>query len=126
MDIGNLKNNTIFYEGYEGEPEIVLSASENKDYNIHLWEGYFDDIFSDPSLDGNGWKGFTRDIHQMEGIFNDDITSAKIDAQEYLEDLLTYTNRNFDYDESADALALLVEFLKFAIQNNYTVSAMKK
>ncbi len=126
MDIGTLKNNTIFYEGYEGEPEIVLSATENKDCNIHLWEGYFDDIFSDPSLDGNGWKGFTRDIHQMEGIFNDDIASANIDAQEYLEDLLTYTNRNFDYDESADALALLVEFLKFAIQNNYTVSAMKK
>lgn len=91
-----------------------------------MWEGYFDDIFAKPSLDGFGWKGFTRDIHQMEGIFNDDITSAKIDAQEYLEDLLTYTNKNFDYDESADALALLVEFLKFAIQNNYTVSAMKK
>ncbi len=126
MDIGNLKNNTIFYKGYEGEPEIVLSATENKDYIIHLWEGYFDDIFSDPSLDGNGWKGFTRDIHQMEGIFDDCITSAKIDAQEYLEDLLTYTNRDFDYDESADALALLVEFLKFAIQNNYTVSAVKK
>ncbi len=126
MDIGNLKNNTFFYEGYEGKPEIVLSATENEDCNIHLWEGYFDDIFANPSLDGLGWKGFTRDIHQMEGIFNSDITSAKIDAQEYLEDLLIYTNKNFDYDESADALALLVNFLKFAIRNNYSVSVMKK
>ncbi len=126
MDIGNLKNNTSFYDGYEGEPEIVLSILENEDYSLHFWEGYFDDIFSNPSLDGNGWKGFTRDIHQMEGIFNDNATSIVIDIVEYLDDLLAYTNKSFDYEESKDAVSLLTTFFKFALKNNYSVITEKK
>lgn len=50
MDIGNLKNDFAFYEGYEDESEIVLCIE--KDEAIHIWEGYFDDIFDSPSLDG--------------------------------------------------------------------------
>ncbi len=126
MDIGNLKNNTSFYDGYEGEPEIVLSILENKDYNLHFWEGYFDDIFSNPSLDGNGWKGFTRDIHQMEGIFNDNVTSTAIDVVEYLDDLLLYENKSFDYEESKDAVSLIITFLKYALKNNYPVITERK
>ena len=60
MDIGNLKNNFTFYEGYEDESEIVLCIE--KDEAIHIWEGYFDDIFDSPSLDGKGWKGLNLHI----------------------------------------------------------------
>lgn len=38
MDIGNLKNNYTFYEGYEDEDEIVLYIET--DEAIHIWEGY--------------------------------------------------------------------------------------
>lgn len=54
-----MNDNYAFYEGYEGEPEITLRVANN--VTIHIWEGYFDDIFDMPSLDGNGWTGFTRD-----------------------------------------------------------------
>lgn len=123
MDIGNLKNNYTFYEGYEGEPEIVLTLVEATEYNIHLWEGYFDDIFGEPILDGNGWKGFTRDMHQMEGVFGDDEIAEAIDASEYLEDIRSYRNRSFRYAESAMALTLIADFLQYAVDNNLTVTA---
>lgn len=60
-DIGNLKNNYEFYEGFEGETEIILSILEHREYNIHIWEGYIDDIFSNAPLNQNKWTGFTRD-----------------------------------------------------------------
>lgn len=44
---------------------------------IHIWEGYFDDIFDSPSLDGKGWKGFTRDYHQLEGVSRNGGASMK-------------------------------------------------
>ena len=76
MGIGKTSDNYTFYEGYEGEPEIILIIP-NEDI-LHIWEGYFDDIYDTPSLDGNGWKGFTRDYHQMEGIFADDNTGTEM------------------------------------------------
>lgn len=66
MDIGKTNANYIFYEG---EPEIILSLENYK--TLHMWEGYFDDIYHTPPLDGNGWKGFIRDYNQLEGIFAD-------------------------------------------------------
>ena len=64
MDTGKTIDNFKFYEGFEGEPEIVIKA-ENSDMQIlHIWDGYFDDILREPKLDGNGWQGFTRDYHQ--------------------------------------------------------------
>ena len=38
MNIGNLKNNYTFYEGYEDEDEIVLYIET--DEAIHIWKGY--------------------------------------------------------------------------------------
>lgn len=122
MQSRKFSNNYTFYEGYEGEPEIVLMLVEATEYNIHLWEGYFDDIFGEPTLDGNGWKGFTRDIHQLEGVFGDNDTAIAIDASEYLEDMLSYGNKSFRYAESASALALIVEFLQYAVENSLAVT----
>lgn len=79
MDTGKLKNNTAFYDGYEDEPEISLTAAESPEYAISIWDGYFYDIFENPSLDGNGWTGFTRDIHQLESVFSGNEEEKEID-----------------------------------------------
>lgn len=121
MDTGKLINNNAFYEGYEGEPEIVLTIQEVPAYSIHLWEGYFDDIFEPPIIDGKGWTGFTRDIQQMEGVFSSSGTSAHINASEYLDDLMSYDGKVFEYVESSDAFALIADFLRYAINNGYSV-----
>ena len=88
MGIGKIIDNDTFYEGYEGEPQIVLSLADME--VLHIWEGYFEDIYGAPALDGKGWNGFTRDYQQMEGIFADDGTAAELDPKEYLDDLMLY------------------------------------
>lgn len=124
MDIGNLKNNYTYYEGYEGEGEIVLYIED--DQAIHIWEGFFDDIYDAPSLDGNGWKGFTRDWHQFEGAFSEDGGVYEIDDPiEYLEDLMLYEEKTFDFDETKDVFNLIASLLEKAKREGVTIKAEK-
>ena len=117
MDIGNQKNNYTYYEGYEGEPEIVIE-SENTDMQIlHIWDGYLDDLLREPKIDGNGWLGFTRDYHQCEGAFGDNSEAVITDIPEYLNDLKLYEDRQFDYAETKDVYNLLCSWLENAIKN---------
>ncbi len=119
MDIGNLKNNYTYYEGYEDEGKIVLCIEA--DQAIHIWEGYFDDIYDTPTLDGNGWKGFTRDYHQFEGVFSEDGGITEIDPSEYLEDLMLYKEKTFEFEETPEVFTLIVSFLEEAIKQGVNV-----
>lgn len=123
MDIGNLKNNYTYYEGYEDECKIVLCIEA--DQAIHIWEGYFDDIYDTPTLDGNGWKGFTRDYHQFEGVFSEDGGITEIDPSEYLEDLMLYKEKTFEFEETTEVFNLMVSFLEEAIKQGVNVKAEK-
>ena len=123
MDIGNLKNNYTYYEGYEDEGKIVLCIEA--DQAIHIWEGYFDDIYDTPTLDGNGWKGFTRDYHQFEGVFSEDGGITEIDPSEYLEDLLLYKEKSFEFEETTEVFNLMVSFLEEAIKQGVNVKTEK-
>lgn len=121
MDTGKLRNNNQYYEGFEGEDEIVMSLENDPEYSIHIWTGYIDSILSDPVLDGKGWKGMTRDYHQLEGPFAEDGKSIEIDPEEYLEDLCQYEDKPFDEPETADVLQLILSFLDYAKRGNYKV-----
>ena len=123
MDIGNLKNNYTYYEGYEDEGKIVLCIEA--DQAIHIWEGYFDDIYDTPTLDGNGWKGFTRDYHQFEGVFSEDGGITEIDPSEYLEDLMLYKKKSFEFEETTEVFNLMVSFLEEAIKQGVNVKTEK-
>jgi hypothetical protein len=123
MDIGNLKNNYTYYEGYEDEGKIVLCIEA--DQAIHIWEGYFDDIYDTPTLDGNGWKGFTRDYHQFEGVFSEDGGITEIDPSEYLEDLMLYKEKTFEFEETTEVFNLMVSFLEEAIKQGVNVKTEK-
>ena len=123
MDIGNLKNNYTYYEGYEDEGKIVLCIEA--DQAIHIWEGYFDDNYDTPTLDGNGWKGFTRDYHQFEGVFSEDGGITEIDPSEYLEDLMLYKEKSFEFEETTEVFNLMVSFLEEAIKQGVNVKTEK-
>ena len=123
MDIGNLKNNYTYYEGYEDEGKIVLCIEA--DQAVHIWEGYFDDIYDTPTLDGNGWKGFTRDYHQFEGVFSEDGGITEIDPSEYLEDLMLYKEKTFEFEETTEVFNLMVSFLEEAIKQGVNVKTEK-
>jgi len=70
MGIGKI-DNYKFYEGYGYEPEVELTTNIETMETLHIWDGFFMDIFGEPSLDGKGWHGFTRDYNQCEGAFDD-------------------------------------------------------
>ena len=118
MDIGNPKDNYTYYEGYEGEPEIMIESENDAMQRLHIWEGYFDDLLRDPKNDGNGWIGFTRDYHQCEGAFDDDGEAIITDLQEYIDDLKIYKNRVFDYKETKEVYELIYSWLTEAQKNN--------
>lgn len=117
MDIGKI-NNYKFYEGYEDEPEIEFSTNDENMQVLHIWDGFFDDIFREPSLDGKGWRGFTRDYHQCEGAFDDNGEIIITNLQEYIDDLKIYEKRVFDYEETKEVYDLICDWLNEALKNN--------
>ena len=106
MDTGKL-NDYTYYEGYEGEPEFILSDG---DEYIHIWDGYIHDIFGTPVMDGKGWKGLTRDFNEMIGPFDSD-EPCLIDVNEYLDDAIKYRDRMMDYEETPNVLEALINWL---------------
>lgn len=118
MGIGKMNDDYTFYEGYEGEPEVVISLLEDDQKALHVWEGYMEDLFANPSLEGEGWLGFTRDIHQFEGAFSEEGSGAVIDPDEYLADIMNYADAEFEYPETADVKDAIVELLTHAIAIN--------
>ncbi|MGN1303487.1 MAG: hypothetical protein ACI4YB_00480 [Oscillospiraceae bacterium] len=71
MDNGKLLNNTVFYDGFEDEPEIELYIEDAPEYNIHIWNGYLYDILGELVLDGKDWNGFTCDMNQCERTYEE-------------------------------------------------------
>lgn len=121
MDIGKISGNYTFYDGYESEPQITIAIKDDENIHIHLWDGYFEDIFGNPSLDGNGWTGFTKDYNQLEGAFAENADCEEIKPNEYLEDILQYKEKTFDYEETAAVVDLICELLQYAIDNDKSV-----
>ena len=121
MDLGKTDNYT-FYEGYEDEPEIELSSNNPSMETLHFWDGFFLDLFGEPSLDGKGWNGFTRDYNQCEGAFGDDSEAVISDIDEYIDDLKIYENRKFDYEKTRDVYNLLLSWLNKAKATGSTVT----
>ena len=122
QDIGKLKNNYEYYEGFEGEEEVMLLLKENPEFNIRVWEGYISDIFDDPPLHGLGWEGFTRDYQERKGAFG--IASNKseiLNLREYIEDMMQYKDKKFRFEETPEIFELIADFLEYAMGTKQTV-----
>lgn len=125
MDIGKLKNNKQYYQGYDGESEVILSIENHPEFSLHIWEGYFEDIFGTPISSDKGWVGFTRDYQEGIYTFSDEDTTFEIkNVNEYFQDLSQYRNRHFNYEETSGCLNLIMTFFKYAtsISEDITVT----
>lgn len=120
MDTGKIKDNYNYYEGYEGYEEIILSSSNENMETLHIWEGYFYNIFGKPPMHGLGWKGFTRDYQQSEGAFGLIGVGEIYDLQEYIDDLLFYKDRKFD-EETREVYNLICSWLSEALETKSKV-----
>lgn len=123
MDIGNLKSDYTYYNGYEGEGEIIIRLEMEEE--VHIWEGYFEDIYDIPPLTGNGWKGFTRDYNQLEGIFSEEDIIMGINPEEYLGDLMLYKDKQFEFAETIDVFKLIKSLLEKSIKENKIIKVEK-
>lgn len=124
MDTGKL-NNTVFYDGYENEGELILSIpGDNNMTIIHIWDGYFEDIFGHPITTDSGWFGFTKDYQESVRTFNDEERIAPSATSEYLSDLKKYRNNTFSYPETKDCLNLLINFFEQAISHSAAISVV--
>ena len=119
MNIGKITDNYKFYEGFEDEPEIEISTLDKECVTLHIWDGFFNDIFNNPPLDGKGWKGFTRDYNQFEGAFSEQGQDIITDLQEYLDDLNSYKDKIFEFEETKEVFSLLASWLDYATQKGY-------
>ena len=126
MDTGLLRNNNQFYQGFEGEEELILALVSDPDISVHIWIGYLDDMLREPELNGSEWKGFTRDYHMLEGAFSGKDESVTVEPEEYLNDILLYSERQFDEPETAGAFLLLKTFLEYAVHEKCQVRVSVK
>lgn len=120
MDTGRHEN-YIYYKGYEGEPELLISISASSSERYHIWEGYIDDIFGEAIFTEDGWNGLTRDYQLLEGPFEESNEFIVDNMQEYYDDLQSYLGKEFRYPESADVLCAMLAIFKEAMETNKTV-----
>ena len=118
-----LKNNYQYFDNsYYIPAEITLSIKESPEFNIHIEEMYFHDIFHDNApLDGKGWHGFTRDYLEMVGGWEK--TSEIDDLEEYLKDIKKYIKPKYEFErkETPEVLNLIIDFLTYAKETGQTV-----
>ena len=116
-------NNESFYaERHYGADELVLSLKEHPKYNIHIWDGFILDILRELKVIGDSWSGFTRDWNEIDRTFCGDPVEME-DIDEYINDLLLYKDDTFLFEGTIEAYALILDFLRFAKENNQTVMA---
>ncbi len=118
MDTGKRKDDYKFYEGYEGEKEVIISMP---DIAYHFWDGYFEDIFGNPQTTDEGWSGFTRDYNEFINAFEDDCIECAIEPEEYLRDLMLYQEQSFSYNETVDVLDCLITIMTTAKEKQICV-----
>lgn len=132
MDTGTLDIRLNFVAGYDNEPYVIFKINVRADNSgepqphepsLKIWEGLIADLLENPDMSGKGWKGLTRDYHELKGIWADDCEDTEIDAAEYLSDLACYVNQSFDYEETAEMLESLRKFLSYAKEQGFQVTA---
>lgn len=108
MAIGK-HDNYKFYEGYEGEEELVFSTGEA---SLHIWDGYIEDIFGNPSSTPIEQDGLSKDYNEFSGPYADDCVMHPVDVEAYLRDARQYEGKSFDYNESKDVLRTIIKWLE--------------
>jgi hypothetical protein len=112
-----------FYTGFEGEPELVFSQVVNDHKKIlRLWEGHFDTIiqYASVSKDGN-WKGLAYYYHLCSGCWSNDQENWQIPNT--IEALVQLQEIKIQQEDTQIAIIYdaLIEFLKEAHAGNIPV-----
>lgn len=120
----DILNNSKFYEGYEGEQEVIFQLVDDNNTSIHAWGGFIDDIMNNqPGTDDDYKTGLSYDWNTLEGPYSDKDNKI-INIDDYYKDLLRFEKVQFKYEETKELYKLLVYFLKSAKDNNKDVEVI--
>lgn len=118
----------VYYEGYEGEPEIIFIVEKNgiKRRMLGIWDGFLNDILSDVKPNAEGWVGITYywHIRMLEDDYWLGDKPWHIDDLSVVYDQLVAINkdmRGFRYYDTIAALCKIIDLIKEAMDNNEEV-----
>jgi hypothetical protein len=116
----NRQQNTDFYAGYEGEGEIKVMLAGCEDTALHIWDGYFNDLFGGPRI-GRDWIGFAKDYNEGTRTFSSGPVIRVRDLPEYASDLRRRESSEFSYPETKDVLLALQDMFRQAISQSIEI-----
>ena len=59
-----------FYEGFEGEQELVVSLKGGHERTFSAWIGYFDTMMDCVECGKDGWEGIALHYHRDTGFYD--------------------------------------------------------
>lgn len=110
-----------FASGFGDDSQLTVSMEGDDENVLQIWDGFLSDILEVPMQPEVLWKGFTRDYHQHTGAFVGKGKTVTVDAQEYLEDIMRYGPRYFEFAETEEVLEALQELLEYAASHSKPV-----
>lgn len=114
-------NNDKFYQGFEGEPEVIFQLLDDNNISVHVWDGYISDMMrNQPGTDDDYRLGLSRDWNTLQGPYADKAINL-IDVDEYYNDLIRIENMQFEFEDTKEVYKLIMFFLKLAKDNNQKV-----
>ena len=121
MDISRLKNNEQYFIDDASGHEVTMWLKESPEFNLHIDEMYFGDVFGNPIFNNKPWVGFTRDYQEFTGGWKD--ASEIEDIDEYIYDMLRYKDRErrTGWEETPEVFNLIIDFLTYAKETGQTV-----
>ncbi len=116
-----MTENYKYYDGFEGEPEYTfcLYSDDCLIEKIHLWDGYFDDIFSTVEPTETGWTSIAEYYNLCFDLDNDNWKVPDIPSA--LQQLKNIDTSKIEFPESHEVLQLLIKIFTRACEDNLTV-----
>ena len=112
--------NKIYYEGFEGEPEIRFICNKGSDKDIIIiWEGYFDQIMTLIQPEANGWTGLAYYYNMYLGWYEED--SWEMDNIDIAINQFETIDCDMLGNETSKVLKIVINMLEYAVDNNYEV-----
>lgn len=117
--VNEMTINEKYYNGFEGESEIIFSLIEN-DITIEkigIWDGYFNAIMELVEPEENGWTGLAYYYHLYTGWYEEEnwLIPNVLEAYKQLSNI---DASELVYREEKEVLFLIVDVLKHAVENN--------
>lgn len=117
-----MKVNEKYYNGFEGEPKITFCLVENNIVieEIGIWDGYFNEIMNLIQPEDAGWTGLAYFYHLYTGWYEEDNWLIPNILEVYYQ-LSNINSNELINKEEKEVLNLILNLLKYAIDNNSKV-----